>query len=51
MPMKKNDLEYSTGQEYTTLPDEYLQGSGNKTVYSKSKKATWKKMIYTVAAF
>lgn len=49
--MKKNDLEYSIGQEYATLPDEYLQGAGNKTVYSKSKKATWKKMMYMVAAF
>lgn len=44
MPMKNNDLEYSVGQEYTPLPDEYLQKTDNATEYKgKGKKAAWKK--------
>lgn len=49
--MKKNDLEYNLGEEFATLPDEYLQGTGNQPVSVKKRKAPWKRMLYMVAAF
>lgn len=50
--MKNNDLEYSVGQEYTPLPDEYLQKTDNATEYKgKGKKAAWKKMMLMTVAF
>ncbi|MGN1148378.1 MAG: InlB B-repeat-containing protein, partial [Lachnospiraceae bacterium] len=47
----KNDMEYNTVQEFAALPDEYLQGGGNKSAESRKGKATWKRMMYMAAAF
>lgn len=49
--MKKDDLEYQSGQEYAPLPDEYLQGGGNIVPPAEKRRPVWKKMIYMAAAF
>ena len=50
--MKNNDLEYNMSNEYTPLPDEYLQGGGNVVIKNaKSKKKSLRKMLYMVTAF
>lgn len=46
----KNDMEYSAVQEYTTLPDEYLQGGGAVLPEEKNGNVVWKKMMYMTAA-
>lgn len=45
----KNDMEYNKGQEFPPLPDEYLQGGGNKTAENGKKRSVWKQMMYMTA--
>ncbi|MGN0504974.1 MAG: InlB B-repeat-containing protein [Lachnospiraceae bacterium] len=46
----KHDEEYNIGKEFEALPDEYLQGGGNKEdSLTNQRKQTWKKMMYFTA--
>lgn len=50
--MKKNDLEYNMCQEYTPIPDEYLQKAENIDVDNhKNGKIIPKKMMYMFVTF
>ncbi|MGN0375010.1 MAG: InlB B-repeat-containing protein [Butyrivibrio sp.] len=47
-----NDLEYNMGNEYTPLPDEYLQKSGEVQPEGRhNKKTSLKKALYMIVAF